>query len=346
MAEFSPFAKLPKELQLQVWEEAIPRSPSVHFLSYPPHRYEWPGTHQWQSELPTANRTINMDKDPDSDEPSMRARTWGRYSSYFARLALLHACQESRRVCLSQNASSYAHGSDSSRIISTSHYTLNMDIDIICIQDSDPCFPLSKPRFLDLSPWLCPLRIALERRPKHTSSDDDFYDDGPDWLMELSGAGLERTCVGTSLGPYGSSWGPYGFDDFGPKVIYLLDYDIKPKPASVAGTPKTPDGRNKTRTEPETESDDYSVVELPGHFLPHNGKFHGHGVTFYALSANIEEESCAGWVIPRESWLFLSTVISQITTYPSGYRVVDNLEEAFDMNEPRVCLEFLACVRA
>lgn len=142
MAEFSRFSELPKELQLQTWEAAIPQSPSVHFLSYPQKRgrSHTRCTYQWQRELANANRTINVHKAPVTGEPSMRARTWGRYSSYFASLALLHACHESRRVCLSHTASCKAHdsdghGKDSSNIVSTDSYTLNLATDIICIQD-------------------------------------------------------------------------------------------------------------------------------------------------------------------------------------------------------------------
>ncbi|KAK7704405.1 hypothetical protein SLS64_008592 [Diaporthe eres] len=82
MAEFSRFSELPKELQLQIWEAAIPQSPSVHFLSYPPKRGRGHTscTYQWQRELANTNRTINVDKDRDTGEPSMRARTWGCYS--------------------------------------------------------------------------------------------------------------------------------------------------------------------------------------------------------------------------------------------------------------------------
>lgn len=332
MEEFTLFGQLPKELKLQIWEAAIPRSPSVHFLSYPPKGPRSRGTYQWQSELANINRTVNVDKDLDTGEPSTRARTWGRYSSYFANLALLQACQESRRVCLAQAASCNVHGSDSSNIVSTSHYTLNLDTDIICIQDPDSRFPWNRPRRLSLYPALDPLRIALERRPYLDCNETEYVGD---WLRQLAGGDDGEFGLGTSLG-----------DETGIlrlNVIYLLDYDIKPKHEIVAGTTTTTDDGTKTRNNSEFEPADRSAVKLSGQKSTHNGKFHGHGVTFYALSANIEE-TCVGWVIPQESRDFCFSVFSHIS-HRYGYAIVPSPEEA-KTDEYKICVEFLACVKA
>lgn len=340
MAEFSRFSELPKELQLQIWEAAIPQSPSVHFLSYPPKRGRGHTscTYQWQRELANANRTINVHKAPDTGEPSMGARTWGHYSSYFASLALLHACQESRRVCLAHNASCKAHDSDghrkdSSNIVSTDSYTLDLATDIICIQDPDPRFPWNQPRHLSLSPKLDPVRIALERRPYFDGNESEYMGN---WITELTPGGIDADfdCA-TSLGD--------GDGDQSLKVIYLLDYNIKPKYTIAAGTTETINDDIKPSTEPEIESDDHSAVKLTGHTSTHNGKFHGHGVNFYALSANIKE-TCVGWVVPQESRDFHSNVLCHIQ-HRYGYAVVHSLEEAMK-DECRICVEFLACVKA
>lgn len=350
MAEFSRFPELPKELQLQIWEAAIPQAPSVHFLSYPPKDRHAKGTYQWQGELVNANRTINVDKDPDTGEPSTRARTWGRYSSYFARLALLHACQESRRVCLAHTAScdahdSDAHGPDSPNIVSTDSYTLNLATDIICIQDPDARFPWTHPRHLSLSPRLDPVRIALERRPYLDSIDREYIDNWltelngeGDWITELSG-GIEGyfDCDATSLGD-GFTIGEQSL-----KVIYLLDYDIKPKHTIVVGPIETIHDGIKPSSEPEIESDDHSAVKLSGHTSTHNGKFHGHGVDFYALSANTKETH-VGWDIPQGSRDFYLDVVSHVQN-PYGYGVVHSLEEA-TKGDYQICIEFLACVKA
>lgn len=337
MAEFSRFSELPKELQLQIWEAAIPQSPSVHFLSYPTQDHPMRCTYEWQRELANNNRTINVDKDPDTGEPSKRARTWGRYSSYFASLALLHACQESRRVCLAHTASSHspdsdAHGEESYNIVSTDHYTLNLATDIICIQDPDPRFPWNQPRHLTLWPTLDPLRIALERRPYLDCNETKFMGN---WLTELGGGVDGDFDFGTSLG------NEYGEPSL--KVIYLLDYDIKPKHAIVAGKSQTNHDGTKHPTEAKMESDDLSVVKLPSHTATHNGKFHGHGVTFYALSANIKE-ICVGWTVPQESRDFYSDICCNIQ-HRYGFAVVHSLEEA-KKDDYRVCVEFLACVKA
>lgn len=336
MAEFSRFVELPKELQLQIWEAAIPQSPSVHFLSYPPKNGRATGTHQWQGELANNNRTIHVDKASNTGAPSTRtrARTRGRYSSYFASLALRHACQDSRRVCLAYTASYAAHhstayGAASSNIVSTNHYTLNLNTDIICIQDTDPRFPWNQPRCLSLSPRLDPLRIALERRP--------YLDCGvmDNWITELSGGTDGDFDIATSLGNEdgGSSL----------KVMYLLDYDIKPKHAIVAGTSQTNHDEIKPPSESKIESGDRSAVKLPGRTSTHNGKFHGHGVTFYALSANIEE-TCVGWDVPQESRDFYFDVLSHIQ-HRYGFAVVGSLEEA-KKRDYQICIEFLACVKA
>ncbi|KAG6355991.1 hypothetical protein INS49_015376 [Diaporthe citri] len=334
MAEFSRFSELPKELQLQIWEAAIPQSPSVHFLSYPPKDRHKRRAYQWRGELANANRTINVDKDPDTGEPSIRARTWGRYSSYFASLALLHACQESRRVCLAHTPSSEAHdsdahGVDSSNIVSTDSYNLNLATDIICVQDPDPHFPWSQPRRLSLLPRLDPVRIALERRPYL-----DCNEMG-NWITELSGGIDGDYDCATSLGNEDG--------DPGLKMIYLLDYDMKPKHAIVAGTSQTNHDGTKPPNESESESDDRSAVKLPGHTSTHNGRFHGHGVKCYALSANIKE-TCAGWVVPQESRDFHSDVCFHIQ-HRYGFAVVHSLEEA-KKGEYMICVEFLACVKA
>lgn len=332
MADFSRFVELPKELQLQIWEAAIPQSPSVHFLSYPPENGHAMRTYQWQGELANNNRTINVDQDSNTGEPSTRAHTCGHYSSYFASLALRQACQDSRRVCLAQTAPSDAHRPDSSNIVSTNHYTLNLDTDIICIQDPDPRFPWNHPRYLSLSPRLDPLRIALERRPYLDCDETDLISN---WITELSGVIDGDVDIATSLGNEdgGSSL----------KVMYLLDYDIKPKHAIVAGTSQTNHDGAKPPSESKIESGDRSAVKLPGRTSTHNGKFHGHGVTFYALSANIEE-TCVGWDVPQESRDFYFDVLSHIQ-HRYGFAVVDSLEEA-KKGEYKICIEFLACVKA
>lgn len=352
MAEFSRFPELPKELQLQIWEAAIPQAPSVHFLSYPPKKGHAVCPYQWQGELVNANRTINVNKDTDTGKQSTRACTWGRYSSYFARLALLHACQESRRVCLAHTASSEthhsdAHGPDSSNIVSTDSYTLNLATDIICIQDPDARFPWNQPRHLSLSPRLDPVRIALERRPYRDCTESEFPGvwitelsggiEG-DWITELSG-GIEGDfdCGATSLGD-GVTIGETSL-----KVIYLLDYDIKPKHTIVAGPIETIHDGIKPSSESEIESDDHSAVKLSGHTSTHNGKFHGHGVNFYALSANIKE-TYVGWDIPQGSRDFYLDVASHVQ-HPHGYGVFRSLEEA-KKGDYRICIEFLACVKA
>lgn len=334
MAEFSHFTELPKELQLQIWEAAIPQSPSVHFLSYPP-RYdddEYDEVVTWQSELINANRTINIEKDPETGELSKRTRTWGCYSSYFANLALLHACQESRRVCLAHTASRNTHGNDPSSIFITDHYTINLATDIICIQDPDPRFPWNKPRCITVFPELLPLRIALERRQFLECSGTGIHGN---WITELGG-GIDADFGGaTSL-----------CDEDGEpslKVIYLLDYDIQPKYAVVAGAPeKNHDGINP-RKRSGIESDDWSAAELPDHTSKHNGKFDGHGVTFYALSANIKE-ICTGWFIPKESRDFYYSVLASVS-HRYGFEIVNSLEEAMK-GDYKICIEFLACVKA
>lgn len=329
MAEFSHFTELPKELQLQIWEAAIPQSPCVHFLSYPPDDHHTKPEYQWQSELANANRIINIDKDP---ETGMRARTWGRYSSYLASLALRQACRDSRRVCLAHTATRDAHGGDRSTIVSTNDYTINLATDIICIQDPDPRFPWNKPRCITVFPELLPLRIALERRQYHECSETEI---NGNWITELGG-GIDADFGGaTSL-----------CDEDGQpslKVIYLLDYDIKPKHAVVAGAPKkNHDGINPRKIS-GIDSDDCSAAELPDHTSKHNGKFDGHGVTFYALSANIKE-ICTGWVIPKESRDFYYSVLANVS-HRYGFGIVNSLEEAMK-GDYKICIEFLACVKA
>lgn len=327
MAEFSRFTELPKELQLQIWEAAIPQSPSVHFLSYPNHHVTLP-PYQWQSELAN-NRITNLEKDP---ETSMRARTWGRYSSYLASLALRQACRASRRVYLAHTATRDAHRGDRSTIVSTNDYTINLATDIICIQDPDPRFPWNKPRCITVFPELLPLRIALERRQYHECSETEI---NGNWITELGGGIDADFCGATSL-----------CDEDGQpslKVIYLLDYDIKPKHAVVAGaSEKNHDGINP-RQRSGIESDDCSAAELPDHTSKHNGKFDGHGVTFYALSANIEE-IYTEWVIPEESCDFYDNVLASVC-HRYGFAVVNSLEEAMK-GDNKICIEFLACVKA
>lgn len=127
------------------------------------------------------------------------------------------------------------------------------------------------------------------------------------------------------------------------KVIYLLDYDIKPKHTIVAGTTEPTHDGIKPSNESEIESDDHSAVKLPGHTSTHNGKFHGHGVNFYALSANIKE-TCIGWNVPQESRDFYSDVLCHLQ-HRYGFGVVRRLEEA-EKGDYRIYIEFLACVEA
>lgn len=332
MAEFSRFTELPKELQLQIWEAAIPQSSSVHFLSYPPNDHHTKPEYLWQSELANANRTINIDKDPKTGEQSMRARNWGRYSSYLASLALRQACRDSRRVCLAHTASRDAHGGDRSTIVSTNDYTINLATDIICIQDPDPRFPWNKPRCITVFPELLPLRIALECRQYLECSGTEF---NGNWITEL-GPGINADFVSaTSL-----------CDESGEpslKMIYLLDYDIKPKYAVAAGASEKNHHGINPRKGSEIESDECSAVKPPDHTSKHNGKFDGHGVTFYALSANIKE-TCTGWVIPEESRDFYDSVLVNVS-HRYGFAVVNSLEEAMK-RDYMICIEFLACVRA
>lgn len=261
MAEFSRFTELPKELQLQIWEAAIPQTPSVHFLSYQNSRITV-SPYQWQSELANANRTINIDRDPETGEPSMRARTWGRYSSYLASLALCQACRDSRRVCLAHTASRDDHGGDRSTIVSTNDYTINLATDIICIQDPDPRFPWNEPRHLSMSPVLDPVRIALERRPYLDCNGTEIRDN---WMTQL-GEGLDGDFdFGTSLA--NESGEP------SLKMIYLLDYDIKPKHAVAAGASEKSHDGIKAPKESETESDDCSAVKLPTQTSTHTANF-------------------------------------------------------------------------
>lgn len=331
MAEFSRFTELPKELQLQIWEAAIPQSPSVHFLSYPDDLNTM-APDLWQSELANAGRTINIDKDPETGDPSKRARTWGRYSSYLASLALRQACQDSRRVCLAHTASRDGHGGDRSTLVSTNDYTINLATDIICIQDSDPRFPWNEPRHLSMSPMLDPVRIALERRPYLDCYGTEMRDN---WITELGGGIDGDFDCGTSLANE--------FGDPSLKVIYLLDYDIKPRYAVAAGASEKTHDDVKAPMESKSDSDDCSAVKLPGHTSAHNGKFHGHGVTFYALSVDIRE-TCVGWVIPKESREFLYDVLANIQ-HRFGFAVVNSLEEAMK-GDYTICVEFLACIRA
>lgn len=324
MATFSRFTDLPKELQLLIWEAAIPQSPSVHFLSYPSKDRYKAGTHQWQRELVNAKRTISVDN---AGYAGTRARSRGRYSSYFASLALLHACQESRRVCLAHTASSNARQSDKPKIVSTVHYNLNLATDIICIQDLDPRFPWNVARCLSLSPRLDPVRIALERRLYVYCSRPPFVDD---WVTALSGGLDGESSFSTSLGREDG--------ERSLKVIYLLDYDIKPK-HEIAGT--TSDGakpQSESATEPAS-----SGLKLTDHDFTSNGKFHGHGVTFYALSSN-KKAPCTGWVIPQEAHDFCSSVYGHIY-HRYGYEIVDSVEEAMG-GDFKICVEFLACVKA
>lgn len=329
MAEFSRFTELPKELQILIWEAAIPQSPSVHFLSYPNNRSTM-SIYQWRSELTNANRTIKIETDPETGDRSMRARTWGRYSSYLANLALRQACRDSRRVCLAHTASR-----DRSTTVSTNDYTINLGTDIICIQDPDPRFPWNVPRHLSMSPLLYPVRIALERRPYLECEETEWRGN---WITELNGGIDGDFEFGTSL--------HNEFLEPSLKVIYLLDYDIKPKYAVAAGaSEKTHDGI-KAQKESEAESNDCSAVKLPAQTSTHNGKFHGHGVTFYALSVD-DKETCVGWVIPKESREFLYDVLYELTNcqHEFGYAVVNSLEQA-DEDENTICVEFLACIRA
>lgn len=323
MATFSRFTDLPKELQLLIWEAAIPQSPSVHFLSYPSKDRYKAGTHQWQRELVNAKRTISVDN---AGYAGTRARSRGRYSSYFASLALLHACQESRRVCLAHTASSNARQSDKSKIVSTAHYNLNLATDIICIQDLDPRFPWNAARNLALSPGLDPMRVALERRPYVYCGRSQI---ASDWVTELSGGVDGESSLATSLGREDG--------ERSLKLIYLLDYDIKPK-YEIAGT--TFDG-TKPQSESVTEPAS-SGLKLPERNVTHNGKFHGHGVTFYALSSSMGTP-CAGWVIPPEAHDFCFSVYGHVY-HRYGYEIVDTVEEAM-RGELKICVEFLACVK-
>lgn len=327
MATFSRFTDLSKELQLLIWEAAIPQSPSVHFLSYPSKDRYKSGTRQWQGELVNAKRTISVDKDPNAGDAGTRTRSRGRYSSYFARLALLHACQESRRVCLAHTTSNNARQSDKSKIVSTVHYNLNLATDIICIQDLDPRFPWNAARCLSLSPTLDPMRVALERRPYVYCSCTSVTGD---WVTALSGGFDGESSFSTSLGREDG--------ERSLKVIYLLDYDIKPKHEIAGTTFDGPKSQSESATEPAS-----SGLKLTDHNFTHNGKFHGHGVTFYALSSNMGAP-CAGWVIPPEAHDFCSSVYGHIC-HRYGYEIVDSVEEAMG-GEWKICVEFLACVKA
>lgn len=331
MAGFSRFLELPKELRLQIWEAAIPRSPAVHFLSYPPKDHHAPGVYQWQRELVNPNRTINTHKDPDTGEPTTRTCTWGRYSSYLARLALLHACQESRLACLAHTASNSSHKSDASNIVSTKHYTLNLDTDIICIQDPDPRFPWNEPRCIILSPTLDPLRIALERRAYLDCFNNQYLSA---WVSDLAGGEDAMYGCGTSLG--------HGDGELRLKMIYLLDYDIKAKYTILSGPSDMSDGGMKSSGAPETESV-CPAVELPEHTSTHNGRFDGHGVTFYALSAN-KKKSSVGWDIPQAAWDFYNSIFGHVF-HRYGFEVVGSLEET-KKHDSCICIEFLACVKA
>ncbi|KAK2602849.1 hypothetical protein N8I77_009354 [Diaporthe amygdali] len=337
MAEFSRFSDLPSEIRLQIWEAAIPRSPSVHFLSYPKKRGPTTRTYQWQSELVNVNRTISVSNDPTTNKPDTRTKTWGRYSSYLASLALLHACKESRNACLAYAASRTNHASNSPTFVSIKNrYTVDQEKDVICIQDPDSRFPWNAPRFLDLTPKLDPMRIALECRPYLDCNVNPFaeaLDELGDWVTELAGGSSNG--IGTSLGDWDI--------EMRLKVIYVLNYDFKPKHMiadeasdATAGGVESAGGVGESRSAPSTE-------KSPGQAAEYSDKFHGHGVMFYAISAK-NAETCTGWNIPQEAWDFYYNICSH-TQHRYGFAVVDSLEEA-KKETYHICIEFLACVKA
>ncbi|KAJ0114778.1 hypothetical protein J7T55_004519 [Diaporthe amygdali] len=339
MAEFNRFSDLPSEIRLQIWEAAIPRSPSVHFLSYPKKRGPTTRTYQWQSELVNVNRTINVSNDPTTNKPDTRTKTWGRYSSYLARLTMLHACKESRNASLAYAASCTNHVSNSPTFVSTKNrYTLDQEKDVICIQDPDSRFPWNAPRYLDLTPKLDPMRIALECRPYLDCNVNTFAeapDELGDWVTELAGGSHAVPGFGTSIG--------IGDYELALKAIYVLSYGIKPKYAIVGETSGISAGGSELASGVGEKQPDPSTEQSPGQAAEYSDKFHGHGVMFYAISAK-DAETCTGWNIPQEAWDFYHNICAH-TQHRYGFAVVDSLEEA-KKEMCHICIEFLACVKA
>lgn len=134
MAAFSCFAKLPSELRLLIWEAAILEYPSVHFVSYPR------ATHvsadnprkscRWHSEILGTQRTMSYIKDPELRKANIRMGSFDRYSAYMDSLSILHACRESRRVCLSRSNKP----SNAAFIGPFASIPIDLDRDIVCIQ--------------------------------------------------------------------------------------------------------------------------------------------------------------------------------------------------------------------
>lgn len=104
------------------------------------------------------------------------------------------------------------------------------------------------------------------------------------------------------------------------KTIYILDYEIKPRhPSRLCSGP--------------------SAVEVPVRIPKHNGKFRGHGVTFYAIAT---VESFHEWFIPLEAINFQASVSSHLNGI-YGYNVAHPF--CIASGTPDISVEFLACIR-